>query len=161
MNAPAPIEHLIGERPPTVRRRMKWNGCEPACVVDAATFADFVICAGELLSGALLGGTPQCAQRALGFGTPSRALSFDCIGALRPDDEFDMTTRVADVRNRSYMLDIASRTPQGPTAVNARLHRTPHNRMRRARRAQLDRYPARFPPGVARPPVRLYRRHFE
>ncbi|MDC6085267.1 acyl-CoA thioesterase [Burkholderia cenocepacia] len=121
MNAPSPIEYLLGERPLTVRRRVKWGECDPAGAVYTATFADYVICAAELFYGALLADTPQRAKRALGFGTPSRALSFDFIGSLRPDDEFDMTVQVADVRHRSYVLDIVARTPQGAAVFNARL----------------------------------------
>lgn len=115
------IEYLVSERPLTVRRRVKWGECDPAGVVYTATFADYAICAAELFYGALLGGTPQQAKSAMGFGTPSRALSFDFLRSLRPDDEFDMTVRVADVRSRTYVLDIAGATPQGEPVFNARL----------------------------------------
>ena len=121
MSTPTPIEYLLRERPLTVRRRVKWGECDPAGVVYTATFADYVICAAELFYGALLGGTPQRMKNELGFGTPSRALSFDFIGSLRPDDEFDMTVQVVDVRNRSYVLDIVARTPRGAAVFSARL----------------------------------------
>lgn len=121
MTAPMPIEYLLSERPLTVRRRVKWGECDPAGVVYTATFADYVISAAELFYGALFGTTPQRAKRELGFGTPSRALSFDFMRSLRPDDDFDMTVRVADVRGRTYVLDIIATTPQGEPIFNARL----------------------------------------
>jgi acyl-CoA thioesterase FadM len=121
MMAPTPIEYLLGERPLSVRRRVKWGECDPAGVVYTAVFADYVIAAAELFYGALLRTTPQQAKRELGFGTPSRALSFDFRRSLRPDDEFDMTVYVADVRERSYVLDIAATTSDGETVFNARL----------------------------------------
>ncbi|MBN3823531.1 thioesterase [Burkholderia sp. Ac-20384] len=121
MTAPTPIEYLLGERPLTVRRRVKWGECDPAGVVYTATFADYVISAAELFYGALFGTTSQRAKHELGFGTPSRALSFDFLSSLRPDDTFDMTVYVADVRTRTYVLDIVATTPHGEPVFNARL----------------------------------------
>lgn len=121
MSAIMPIEYLIGERPLIVRRRVKWGECDPAGVVYTATFADYAIAAAELFYGALLGTTPQQAKNELGFGTPSRALSFDFLRSLKPDEEFDMTVYVAEVRSRTYVLDIAATTPQGEPVFNARL----------------------------------------
>ena len=116
-----PIEYVICERPLTVRRRVKWGECDPAGVVYTATFADYVIGAAELFYGALLGDTPQHAKNSLGFGTPSRALSFDFIRSLRPDEVFDMTVRVADINQRTYVLDIAATNAQAEAVFNARL----------------------------------------
>ena len=121
MNVLKPIEYLTCERPLTVRRRVKWGECDPAGVVYTATFSDYVISAAELFYGALFGATPQRAKSEQAFGTPSRALSFDFIRSLRPDEEFDMTVRVADVRSRTYVLDIAAVTLQGEPVFNARL----------------------------------------
>lgn len=116
-----PIEYLLSERPLIVRRRVKWGECDPAGVVYTATFADYVISAAELFYGALFGTTPQRAKSELGFGTPSRALSFDFVRSLRPDEEFDMTVRVAEVHTRTYVLDIAATMPNGEPVFNARL----------------------------------------
>ena len=121
MHAIKPIEYLISERPLVVRRRVKWGECDPAGVVYTATFADYVIAAAELFYGALFGTTPQLAKSEQQFGTPSRALSFDFLRSLRPDEEFDMTVRVAEVRSRTYVLDIAATTPRGEAVFNARL----------------------------------------
>lgn len=121
MNVLKSLEYLTSERPLTVRRRVKWGECDPAGVVYTATFSDYVISAAELFYGALFSATPQQAKSERAFGTPSRALSFDFIRSLRPDEEFDMTVRVADVRSRTYVLDITATTPQGETVFKALL----------------------------------------
>src|SRR5437899_4680260 len=99
-------EHVIGTRPLVVRRHVKWGDCDPAGVVYTVTFAEYVISAAELFYGSFFGTTPQRAKEQQGFGTPSRALSFDFQRSLRPDEEFDMTVTVADVHSRTYVLDI-------------------------------------------------------
>ena len=121
MNVLKPIEYLISEWPLIVRRRVKWGECDPAGVVYTAAFADYAISAAELFYGALFGTTPQRLKSEQAFGTPSRALSFDFMRSLRPDDDFDMTVRVADVRSRTYVLDITATTPAGETVFKALL----------------------------------------
>lgn len=115
------IEKVVSTRPLVVRRRVKWGECDPAGVVYTATFADYVISAAELFYGALFDTTPQRAKREQGFGTPTRALAFDFRLSLRPDDEFEMTVTVADVKSRTYVLDVTGRTPQGEVVFVATL----------------------------------------
>lgn len=114
-------ESVLSEVPLVIRRRVKWGDCDPAGVVYTVTFSEYVISAAELFYGALFGTTPQRAKEQQGFGTPSRALSFDFQRSLRPDEEFDMTVTVADVQSRTYVLDITARTPQGDVVFVAKL----------------------------------------
>jgi acyl-CoA thioester hydrolase len=114
-------EQVVSNVPLVVRRRVKWGECDPAGVVYTVTFSEYVISAAELFYGALFETTPQRAKREQGFGTPSRALSFDFRRSLRPDDEFEMTVTVADVHSRTYVLDITARTPQGEVVFVATL----------------------------------------
>jgi acyl-CoA thioesterase FadM len=114
-------EQVLSELPLVVRRRVKWGDCDPAGVVYTVTFSEYVISAAELFYGALFGTTPQRAKREQGFGTPSRALSFDFRRSLRPDDEFDMTVTVADIHSRTYVLDVTGRTPEGDVVFVAKL----------------------------------------
>ena len=106
-------ERVIGTRPLVVRRRVKWGDCDPAGVVYTVTFAEYVVSAAELFYGSLFDTTPQRTKDLHRFGTPSRALSFDFRSSLRPDDEFDMTVTVDDIRTRSYVLGIDARTIDG------------------------------------------------
>ncbi|CAN7720903.1 thioesterase family protein [Variovorax sp. LjRoot175] len=114
-------EQVLSQLPLVIRRRVKWGECDPAGVVYTVTFSEYVISAAELFYGALFGTTPQRAKREQGFGTPSRALSFDFQRSLRPDDEFDMTVTVADIHSRTYVFDITGRTPEGDVVFVAKL----------------------------------------
>jgi acyl-CoA thioester hydrolase len=106
-------EHVTSLAPMTIRRRVKWGECDPAGVAYTVTFAEYVISAAELFYGSLFAGTPQRMKQDKGFGTPSRALNFDFRLSLRPDDEFDMTVTVVDIKSRTFVLDITARTPAG------------------------------------------------
>jgi acyl-CoA thioesterase FadM len=114
-------EHIIGETPLVIRRRVKWGDCDPAGVVYTVTFSEYVISAAELFYGSVFGTTPQRAKDEFGFGTPTRALEFDFRSSLRPDDEFDMTVTVGDIRSRTYVLHIAAHTPGGEDVFRAAL----------------------------------------
>jgi 4-hydroxybenzoyl-CoA thioesterase len=114
-------EHVIGTTPLVIRRRVKWGDCDPAGVVYTVVFAEYVISAAELFYGSVFDTTPQRAKDEFGFGTPTRALAFDFRGSLRPDDEFDMTVTVADIRTRTYVLHVAARTPTGADVFDADL----------------------------------------
>ncbi len=114
-------EYIVSDRPLVIRRRVKWGDCDPAGVVYTPTFSEYVISAAELFYGSLFNTTPQRAKHEQGFGTPSRALSFDFRLSLRPDDFFDMTVAVAEIHSRTYVLDITARTPQGDVIFVATL----------------------------------------
>ncbi|MDH2236121.1 thioesterase family protein [Pigmentiphaga sp. GD03639] len=114
-------EHVLSSTPFVVRRRVKWGDCDPAGVVYTVTFGEYVISAVELFYGMLFDSTPQRVKDELGFGTPSRALSFDFRGSLWPDDEFDMRVTVEDIRQHTYALDITATTAAGQTAFIAKL----------------------------------------
>jgi acyl-CoA thioesterase FadM len=114
-------EYVIADIPLTIRRRVKWGECDPAGVAYTVSFSEYVISAAELFYGALFNTTPQRAKREQGFGTPSRALTFDFRRSLRPDDEFDMTVSVADIKTSTYVLDITARTPSGDLVFIATL----------------------------------------
>lgn len=112
-------EHIISAIPLVIRRRVKFGDCDPAGVVYTVTFGEYVISAAELFYGALFGTTPQRAKNEFGLNTPTRALELDFRSSLRPDDEFDMTVSVADIRTRTYVLHIAARTPEGNDVFHA------------------------------------------
>jgi acyl-CoA thioesterase FadM len=76
-------EHIINDTPLVIRRRVKWGECDPARVVYTVTFSEYVISAAELFYGSVFGTTPQVAKDKFGFGTPTRALTFDFRSSLR------------------------------------------------------------------------------
>src|SRR6266404_3782369 len=112
-------EYVVGTTPLVVRRRVKFGECDPAGFVYTVVFGEYVLSAAELLYGSLFGSTPQRVRNEIGLVTPTRALEFDFRSSLRPDDEFDMTVTVADIRTHSYVLAIDARTPPGVDVFRA------------------------------------------
>lgn len=106
-------ELVVSTQPFMVRRRVKWGECDPAGVVYTPVFAEYVISIAELFYAELLGKSPQQAKEAYGFGTPTRALSFDFQASLRPDQEFDVLVEVSEIRTRSYVLTLTGRDQTG------------------------------------------------
>src|SRR5687768_15392447 len=95
-------EYVVSEVPFVVRRRVKWGDCDPAGMVYTVMFSEFVISTAELFYASLLGGPAYTVMTAMGCTTPTRALSFDFRHSLSVDDDFEITVRVADVRNSTY-----------------------------------------------------------
>lgn len=114
-------EYVVSEQPFVVRRQVRWGECDPAGVVYTATFSDYVISIAELFYGSLFGGTPQAVKNRHGFGTPTRALTFDFRRSLWPDDAFDVTVEVAEVRTRTFTLLMTARKAHNDIAFIARL----------------------------------------
>jgi acyl-CoA thioester hydrolase len=109
-DAVSSTEYVVSRLPFVVRRRVKWGDCDAAGVAYTGTYSDYVLSAAELFYSSLLGGP---VYQAIGFATPTRALTFDFRRSLRPDDEFDMRVTVAEIRNRTFVLEIDARTPEG------------------------------------------------
>ncbi len=114
-------EQVIEKIPLRVRRRVKWGECDPAGVVYTGRFPDYVISAFELFMRQLLGGAFQNAEDTHGFGTPCKALSIEFVSSLRPDQEFEMTVLVREMRNRTFDLDVNARHMDGKEAFRARI----------------------------------------
>jgi acyl-CoA thioester hydrolase len=105
-------EYVVSTIPFVIRRRVKWGECDPAGVVYTTWFTEYVLTATELFYGGLLGGTPDRMKEKFGIFTPTRALAFDFRKTMRPDDEFDMTVSLREIRTRSYVLAIDGRTQE-------------------------------------------------
>lgn len=149
-------EAVIHTAPVTIRRRAKWSDCDPAGVVYTGTFCDYVISAAELFYGTLFDTTPQRAKNLHGFGTPTRALSFDFQKSLYPDEEFEMTVEVTEIGTRTFTLAITGRGLDSSVLFVAKL--TPVCVAREVRRSiempailreALQRYVAACAPGRA------------
>jgi len=102
-------ESVVSEVPFIVRRTVKWGDCDPAGVVYTVTFSEYVISAANLFYNHLLGTRSADFKRAHGFRTPTRALEFDFRRALWPDEVFEMTVSVHDIRPRTYVLEVMGR----------------------------------------------------
>lgn len=104
------IESVVSEVPFIVRRTVKWGDCDPAGVVYTVTFGEYVISAANLFYNHLLDARSADFKRAYGFHTPTRALEFDFRRALWPDEAFEMTVSVHDIRSRTYALKVMGHT---------------------------------------------------
>lgn len=112
-------EALISTDPVTVRRRVKWGECDPAQVVYTPRFLDYTAAAfGWFMRTVLDDVTPGLS--AAGIGTPAKAVSLEFHRMLRPDDWFDMTVKVAEVRTRTFDLEIRAHTLGGELAFVGR-----------------------------------------
>ncbi|MGB8419567.1 acyl-CoA thioesterase [Paraburkholderia sp.] len=116
-----PSEWLISGQPFVVRRRVKWSECDPAGVVYTVNFSEYVISVANRFYAFLLGAPVEAGKDAQGFGTPVKALSFVFNKSLRPDELFDMSVAVMDVRERSFDLGIAGTSETGETIFSATL----------------------------------------
>jgi acyl-CoA thioesterase FadM len=111
-------EQVIDVAPLRVRRRVKWGECDPAGVVYTPRFADYVISAFELFMRHLLRTESRDNH---GFSTPCKALSLEFFASLQPDEEFEMTVLLADIRNRTFDLEIEGRDLGGKDLFCARM----------------------------------------
>jgi acyl-CoA thioesterase FadM len=112
-------ERLVCRAPVRVRRRVIFGECDPAQVVYTPRFADYAVAAGGWFTRTVLNAEePKLAT--LGIDTPMKAMSLEFHYPLRPDDIFDMTAFVRDIRTRTFELDIVAEL-NGTPVFNARI----------------------------------------
>lgn len=114
-------EQMAQRVPLRVRMRVKWGDCDPAGVVYVVRFGDYVSAAFEVFQRYLLGGPSWKMREELGFDMPAKALAFEFFASLHPDDEFDVTVRIADIRSRTYDLEFEARDLAGRVLFRAKL----------------------------------------
>jgi acyl-CoA thioesterase FadM len=117
----APMEWLLSAQPFVVRRCVKWGECDPAGIVYTVNFSEYVISLANRFYAFLLSKPVESAKNELGFGTPIKALSFVFNRSLRPDEHFDMTLKVAEVRERSFDLEVEATDLDGNAVFSAML----------------------------------------
>lgn len=116
-------EQLIVTDPITVRRRVSWGECDPAGVVYTPHFANYAASACDFWMRHALGhhDRPHPSHQQVVF--PMRAMSFDFVGMLRPDDVFDMQVGLTALRTRTFTVKIMARHTGGAPAFTALLAR--------------------------------------
>ena len=139
-------EYVLSERPFVVRRKVRWGDCDPAGVVYTGRFSDYLLGAVGLYTTYMAGGDGRLGE-AHGVGTPCKAMRFEFIGTLWPDDEIDITCTVEAIRNRSFDLRCVARRPDGTPVFDAmfspicvRLDRREGTPIPDSLRAVLNRY---------------------
>lgn len=111
-------EYVLSERPFVVRRTVRWGDCDPAGVVYTGRFTDYLLGAVGLFTDHLAGGGGRLGA-AHGVGTPCKAMRFEFIGTLWPDDVIDIACSVQAIRTRSFDLRCVARRPDGSPVFDA------------------------------------------
>jgi acyl-CoA thioesterase FadM len=103
-------EFVVHRDPFTVRRRVRWSDCDPAGVVYAGNFTEYLLSATDLFKQNLkVGGRIMTADHRE-YHTPGKALSLVYLSPLWPDDVFDIAVYAGRVGTRtSDVLALASR----------------------------------------------------
>jgi 4-hydroxybenzoyl-CoA thioesterase len=99
-------ESVISRVPFIVRRRVRFGDCDPAGIVYTPRFADYAVSAMDLFLSDLMGG--PYLESLPDLQTPIKALSFVFSAPLRPNDEFDMTVTVRELRTRTFDLAVVA-----------------------------------------------------
>ena len=113
------MEWVLEQSPFVVRRRVKWGECDPANAVYTPWFSEYVISAVMLFYEQLAGENFEAMRARFGIDLPTRGLRLDFTGTLQPDQLFDMTVTVGELRSRSYDLNVIARRPDGDPVFSA------------------------------------------
>ena len=114
-------EFVVRHDPFTVRRMVRWSECDPAGIVYAGNFTDYLLSAADLFKQHLkVRGRPMTDGR--NYHTPGKAMSIVYLSPLRPDESFDIAVYAGEVRNRtSDVLALAARADGGTPVFMGRL----------------------------------------
>ena len=113
-------EYVSSEMPFRVRRRVRWSECDPAGVVYAGRFADYLLDTCGLFFTQIGFGPGDRLYQGRPFGLPAKHFSLTFATSLYPEDEFDMEVRVAEVRNRTFDLVITAKLLDGRVAFEGK-----------------------------------------
>ena len=95
-------EEVVSTEPFTVRRVARWSECDPAGVVYTGNFAEYMLSAVHLFRRHVLLASWHEIKSHAKVDTPAKAISMVFNGSLWPDDVFDITVRVGDIRTRTF-----------------------------------------------------------
>lgn len=114
-------EAIVSLSPFTVRRTVRWSECDPAGVVYAGKFPDYMVNAGHLFRDYVLR-APVGRQPAKTYDTPGKALNIVFLGPLWPRDIFEMSVHVGGIgRHTTHMLVMARRFDTGAPIFAGRI----------------------------------------
>jgi acyl-CoA thioesterase FadM len=95
-------EEVVSSAPFIVRRVARWSECDPAGVVYTGNFTEYMLSAVHLFRRHVFQASWQDIKSTLKVDTPAKALSMVFNGSLWPDDVFDVTVAVGDIRTRTF-----------------------------------------------------------
>ena len=107
----------MGLLPFTVRRVARWSECDPAGVVYAGNFTEYLLSAAYLFRRHLFGRDWNQLRAEWNIDMPAKATSLVYEGSLWPDDVFDTALWVGTVRTRTFDILARARRTDGAGPV--------------------------------------------
>jgi acyl-CoA thioester hydrolase len=115
-------EFVVGHDPFTVRRKVRWKECDPAGVVYAGNFTEYLLSASDLFRHHLNIRSRGANQDRRDYHTPGKAMELVYQSSLWPDDVFDIAVYAGEVRNHtSSVLARAARADDGAPVFMGRI----------------------------------------
>lgn len=108
------LEFIVRDDPFTVRRTVRWADCDPAGVVYAGRYADYLIDAVARFMrhvGFSFGGSRGSPVK---VGLPCKHMELTFHSSLYPDDVIDIEVAVGEVREHTFDLVATARLLDGP-----------------------------------------------
>lgn len=117
----ASYEYVVSRSPFVVRRKVRWSDCDPAGVVFTGKFVEYVLNFASLFYAELAqGAKPMEWLHSLGVVMPVKGMEFEFHGALWPEDEFDLSGHVLEIREHSFDIAIEGAQADGRRVMSAR-----------------------------------------
>ncbi|MEN3378159.1 MAG: 4-hydroxybenzoyl-CoA thioesterase [Hyphomicrobiales bacterium] len=110
-------EEIITTAPFIIRRVARWAECDPAGVVYTGNFAEYMLSAVHLFRRHVLQASWQEIKSNQKVDTPAKAIAMVFNGSLWPDDVFDVTVRVGDIRTRTFDFVVSAVRADDGTGV--------------------------------------------
>ena len=106
-------EFVASVMPFTVRRTVRWAECDPAGVVYAGRYVDYLLDTCALFFQHIGFGHGQRWAEGKSVGLPAKHIGLTFMASLFPDEVFDMTLAVTAIRTRTFDLSLVARRPDG------------------------------------------------
>jgi acyl-CoA thioesterase FadM len=101
-------EYVASFAPFVVRRQVRWSECDPAGVVFAGNFSQYLHNAVSLFRNEVLAG----------YSAPAKAMSLVFHRALWPDEQFDMHVHIGAIGRSTIEFRVAATTLKGEPVFN-------------------------------------------
>jgi acyl-CoA thioesterase FadM len=95
-------EYVLSRTPFVVRRKARWNECDPAGIVYTGRYTDYLLDAARLYANQVAGGDMMALMREHRLTTPARSMSLEFSRSMFPGDVADIRFWVGGVRDHSF-----------------------------------------------------------
>jgi YbgC/YbaW family acyl-CoA thioester hydrolase len=113
-----PLECVVREHPFTVRRTVRWADCDPAGVVYAGNYANYLIDAVTRFMRHTGFGIGAAKGQPVRVGLPCKHMELTFHTSLYPDDAIDIEIVVSEVRDHTFDLVAKAQLPDGRLAFD-------------------------------------------